>query len=52
VSPDKDCDEDLIEHFLLADDDLAHLVQDLLAHCVKAPNALLKQRRVLIQPGK
>ena len=45
-------DEDLVEHFLLADDHFAHLLQNSLAHRMKALDALLQQRRILIQPGK
>ena len=52
MAADEEGDEHLVEHFLLADDDLAYLLQDLLAHRVKALDALLQQGRVLIQSGK
>ena len=42
VAADKDGDQDLVEHFFLADDDFAHLLQDRFAHRVETLDALLE----------
>ena len=52
MAADEDGDENLVEHFGLADDDLAHLSEDVLAYGVEMLNALLEQRCVLIQSGR
>src|SRR6185437_8260111 len=51
VTADENCDEDLIKHFRLADDYLAHLPEYLVAYGVETVNALLEQRCFLIQSG-
>ena len=52
MAADKNGDQDLVEHFFLPDDDLVHLVEDLLAHRMEALHALLQQRCFLVQSGK
>ncbi len=52
VAADEERDQDLVEHLLLADDDLAHLREDAVAHGVKALDALLQFRGVLIDFSK
>ena len=42
VAADEERDQDLVEHFVLPDDDLAHLREDAVAHRVKALDALLE----------
>ena len=45
MAADKQSDEDLLEHFVLADDDLAHLLHDAVAHRVEALDTLLQVGR-------
>ena len=42
VAADKDRNQNLVEHLLLSHDDLSHLIQDLLAHCMEALDPLLE----------
>ena len=42
VAADEQRDEDLLEHVLLADDDLVHLREDVVSHRVKVFDALFQ----------
>src|SRR6266699_5902117 len=49
MAADKQRDENLVEHFLLSDDDLADLGEDVVPHRLKAFNALLQFRGIRIE---
>ena len=47
MAADKQRDQHLLQHILLADDHLAHLLHDSFAHCVEAIDALLEFNCIL-----
>src|SRR5467141_2076726 len=49
MAADKQRDENLVEHFLLSDDDLADLGENVVPHRLKAYDALLQFRGVRIE---
>ena len=49
MAADEQRDQNLVEHLLLADDDLADLSENVVAHGLKAFDALLQFRGVQIQ---
>ena len=52
MAADEDGYQDLVQHIFLAHDHFAHLLEDFLAHNVKALYALLELRCVFIQSDK
>jgi hypothetical protein len=48
MAANEDGDQDLLQDFFLPDDDLAHLLENSFAQGVKALDALLEKRGVLI----
>ena len=49
MAADKERDQHLLQHILLAHDHLAHLLHDSVAHVVEAFDALLQFDRILIE---
>src|SRR5467141_1296874 len=49
MAADKQRDENLVEHFLLSDDDLADLSENVVPHRLKAYDALLQFRGIRIE---